>query len=55
MTRFARIKKMTRKEMAQKIIKLNFTDEYCKGDCHKDDCPHELKCVMRWLREEVGE
>ena len=33
MKRIDRIRTMTTEEIAKKIIKLNITDEYCKGDC----------------------
>ncbi len=53
MTRIERLRTMATEEMAREIIKLNFTDEYCKGDCKEDeDCLHELECCIRWLKEE---
>lgn len=53
-TRYKRIKSMTITEMAQEIIKLNFTDAYCKSDCdNEDNCEreHELECCVKWLEE----
>jgi hypothetical protein len=58
MTRIERIRNMTIEEMAEKIIKKNITNDYCKGDCNDecDDgfvCPHELECCIQWLESEV--
>ena len=60
MKRIDRIRTMTTEEIAKEIIKLNITDEYCKGDCEdvwgakevrcKEDL--ELKCCIRWLEKE---
>lgn len=46
---------MTITEMAQEIIKLGFTDAYCKNDCvNEDECMHELECCVKWLEETEG-
>lgn len=50
-TLYERIKYLTIEELAEKIIKANITDQYCKCDCYSDDCPHELECCIRWLSE----
>ena len=51
LSRYERIKYMTIDEIAEKVIKANITDKYCKSDCDSDDCPHELECCIRWLSE----
>ena len=55
MTRFERIQNLSIEEMAEKIIKINFTDEYCRSDCGEDNCPLEKECCVKWLNEEVEE
>ena len=48
---------MTITEMAQEIIKLGFTEAYCKSDCGNEDnyeCKHELECCVKWLEETEG-
>lgn len=60
MTRYKKIQKLSIVEMAKQIVKLNFTDAYCKGAltdqdtgscfCHKKQ---ELQCCVTWLQEEV--
>ena len=53
MTRIERIRNMTTKEIAIAIISYSITDEYCKSDCgQEEDCPHELKCCVKWLESE---
>lgn len=59
--RIDRIRTMTTEEIAKEIIKLNITDEYCKGDCEdvwgaeEVRCKEnlELECCIRWLEEGV--
>lgn len=59
MTRYEKIKSMTIEEMAEKIVEVNITDEYCFGACVDDDedinCTkeNEIKCCVDWLNEEV--
>lgn len=59
MKRIDRIRNMTTDEMAREIVKLNFTDEYCKSTCEDawgaDEviCQDELGCCIRWLEGEV--
>lgn len=57
MKRIDRIKNMTIEEMAKEIIKLNFTDEYCKSDCpdiwDEPICQNELGCCIKWLEEDA--
>lgn len=63
MKRYERIKSMSIEEIAEEIIRLGFTDEYCKGDCEgaqdiECDCgcclpEEEKKCCIKWLKEEV--
>ena len=60
MKRIDRIRTMTTEEIAKKIIKLNITDDYCKGDCEdvwgaeEVRCKEELEldCCIRWLEGE---
>ena len=63
MTRYEWVKNMSIEEMADKIVRLNFIDEYCKNDCEAAqdwDCEegcclpeNEIKCCIKWLKEEV--
>ena len=63
MTRYEWVKNMSIEEMADKIVRLNFIDEYCKNDCEAAqdwDCEegcclpeNEMKCCIKWLKEEV--
>jgi hypothetical protein len=63
MTRYERVKNMDIEEMAGEIIRLNFTDEYCKDSCEAAqnwDCEEgcclpgiEKECCFKWLKEEV--
>jgi hypothetical protein len=56
-TRYEQIKSMSIEEIAEEIIRLNITDEYCKSDCKdtwkKPICQHEKQCCIKWLKEEV--
>ena len=56
MTRLEYIRKMPVEELAEKIVNLSVTDEYCDSSCESEDytCPHELECCIRWLGEERG-
>lgn len=57
MTRYERIKGMSVEEMAEKIIALGFTDDYCKSDCVAEKFDEfctpdkEKQCCIRWLNE----
>lgn len=53
MNRIDRIRNMAAEELAKDIIEHNITDEFCKGICRVDDCPHPVECCVRWLEEEV--
>lgn len=57
MKRIDYIRAMTAEEMAEKIIKKNITEDYCKSDCEDSEnfeCLHEKECCIRWLNEDVG-
>lgn len=58
MTRYEKIKDLTIDELAQIIVNINITDDYCKGDCPpgpNDEiiCNVEAECCKRWLMEEM--
>ena len=58
MTRIEKIRNMPIEEMAEAIIRLNVTDEYCKSDCEDVEGQGclpgtEKECCMRWLEEDV--
>lgn len=55
MRRIDYIRNMTINELAEKILQLNVIDAYCKSDCGREGCPHELECCIRWLESEVEE
>lgn len=56
MRRIDHIRKMTTAEMAAEIIGRRITDKYCRSDCrNKNGCPHEMKCCIKWLNEEISE
>ena len=53
MKRIDYIRAMTAEEMAEKIIKKNITEDFCKSDCeNENDCTHDKECCIRWLYEE---
>jgi hypothetical protein len=63
MTRYEWVENMSIEEMADKIVSLNFTNEYCKDSCEAAqdwDCEegcclseNEKECCIKWLKEEV--
>jgi hypothetical protein len=56
MTRIERIRTMSAEDLADIIVELNITDEYCNSDCdtgNEIDCIHEKECCIRWLEEKV--
>ena len=56
MTRYERIKSMSIEEMAEAMIGLGGTDDYCESDCEDPyfECTHEKECCIRWLNESEG-
>jgi len=58
LTRFEELKSLTIDEAAELIVRINFTDDYCKGDCPPGPdgeilCDVEIECCKRWLKEEI--
>jgi len=51
LTRYEWLRSLTVEQLAEELAENGL--DYCMDDCDDDDCPHEAKCVARWLMEEV--